>query len=53
MTTMACELPPQVLRVLSEFLEQRKSGNLQLDITQGEIVAYKLTVTGRFDKSKS
>ncbi len=50
---MTCELPPAVIERLAEFLSARKSGNLQLDINHGEIVGFKLTETGRFDKAKN
>ncbi len=52
MTMMTCELPPLIALRLAEFCAAAKSGNLQLDINHGEIVAFKLTESARIDKIK-
>lgn len=52
MTTLTCELPPEVARRLAEFCYAAKTGSLNLDIKGGRIVGFKLTEAGRIDRPK-
>lgn len=46
------ELPVTVAMKLAEFCAGAKTGQLQLDIVNGQIVAYKLTEAGRVDRTE-
>lgn len=48
--TVTYELPPEVTALLARFAAASKTGQLQLDIKDGKIVAWKLTESGRVDK---
>jgi len=48
--TSISELPAQVARRLSEFCTATKTGTLQLDIKDGNVVGWRLTESGRVDK---
>lgn len=51
MTAAPVALPPRIARLLAEFCQASKTGNLQIDIKDGNIVSFKLTEIGTVDRS--
>lgn len=46
------EIPLPIVQRLAEFCGAAKSGNVQLDIVNGQVTGFKLTESMRFDKGK-
>ena len=44
------ELPPPIPERLLAFLDAGRTGNLTLDITEGVIVAFKITESGKIKR---
>lgn len=46
---MTEQLPPQLWESLRAFLRAGKTGQIVLDVKDGQVLAYKLTECGRLD----